>query len=75
MSSFSFFYLNIILFNLFFLNTSNICWIISINHTACHTRVLGNNISCLPLHSLFVVRQRPNSNKICAFSAFKIKKS
>ncbi len=44
----------------------------------CHSRrdsMLGNNISCLPLHSLFVVRQPPNSNKLCAFSAFNIKQS
>ncbi len=37
----------------------------------CHTRgdsMLGNNISCLPLHSLFVVCQPPSSNTICAFN-------
>ncbi len=46
----------------------------------CHTRrdsMLGNNISHLRLHSLFLVHRQPpsNSNKLSAFGTFKIKQS
>ncbi len=36
--------------------------------------MLGNNISCLQMHSLFVVCQPP-INKLCAFGHFNIKQS